>query len=443
MTAAGPMSAPATVPPGPPLPAVFQTVALLAFRRAFLKACRRRYGDVVSLRTLFGPRFAVVFDPATVSEVFRAPPECARAGAANAAAEPLHGSSSLLLLDGAEHLRQRRLLTPAFHGERMRAYETPIREAADRAIDGWPVGEPFSLLASMQALTLDVIMRAIFGVGADHDGAELERRVRAMLSSTTGRDFQRHRRAVDELLYAEIARRRVLPELDRRTDVLSIVLSGGREDETRAMTDVELHDELITLLVAGHETTASALTWAFELILHHPRVEERLRRSLAADEHGYLDAVIKETLRLRPVVTGLGRLVCERPLRVGAHEFPPGVEVTPAIDSIHAGGSYPQPEDFRPERFVNGDGPEAESWLPFGGGTRRCLGASFAAFEMRIVIARVLERAELRPATRRRERGVRRRVTPPTRAAYARALRRGRRSLPRRGARVIQAAPPV
>jgi cytochrome P450 len=419
-----------------------QTLGLLVCRTPFLNACRRRYGEVVSLRTLFGPPFVAVFDREIVAEVLRSPPRRARAGAANAAAEPLHGTSSLLLLDGDEHLRQRRLLLPAFHGERMRAYEAVIRGAADRVIDGWPVGEPFPLMPSMHSLTLDVIMRAVFGVGDNGTGGELERGVRAMLSTSGGRSFERHRRRVDELVHGEIARRRGAPDLGERTDVLSLLLRAGRGDAGREMTDAELHDELITLLVAGHETTASALTWAFELILRDRAVLERLRRSLAADEQDYLEMVIKETLRLRPVVTGLGRLVSERPLRVGAYEVAPGIEVTPVIDSIHAdAANFTRPKAFVPGRFLNG-AAGTDAWLPFGGGTRRCIGASFASFEMRIVIARVLERTQLRPLGIRPERGVRRRVTPPTRPAFARALRRGRRSLPWRGARVIQTAPP-
>jgi cytochrome P450 len=384
----------------------------------------------------------VVFDRELAGELFRAPPDCARAGAANAASEPLHGSYSLLLIDGDEHLRQRRLLLPPFHGERMRAYEPAILESADEMIDSWPVGEPFALQPSLHALTLAVIMRAVFGVGADREGAELERSVRGMLETSTGRRFDRHRHRVGELLHAEIRRRRAATDLEHRPDVLSALIRAGQEDGSEAITDAELHDELITLLVAGHETTANALAWAFELILGDTLVLERLRVTLAEGDHAYLDAAINETLRLRPVVTGLGRLVCERPLRVGDYEIEPGVEVAPAIDSIHAdAASYPQPRAFRPERFLDGAGPPAHAWLPYGGGTRRCIGASFASFEMRIVIARVLERTRLRPAGRRgpaRRRG----VTPPTRPALARALRRGRRKRPWRGARVTQVEAP-
>ena len=429
-------------PPGPPLPALVQTLGLLACRAPYLRACRRRYGEVVSLRTLFGPRFVIVFDPAVVAELFRAPPERACAGAANAASEPLHGSSSLLLLDGVEHLRQRRLLSPPFHGEPMRAYELVMRDAADRAIDSWPVGEPFALMPSMHRLTLEVIMRAVFGVADDREGAELERGVRAMLETSAGPRFERHRRLVGELVHAAIARRRAAPDLERRTDVLSALIVTGRDDPARAISDAELHDELITLLVAGHETTANALGWALELLTADRRVCERIEATLAEGDPTYLDAAVRETLRLRPVVTGLGRLVREGPLRVGEYEVAPGIEVTPSIETIHADpASYPDPAAFRPERFLNGNQAASDTWLPFGGGTRRCLGASFASFEMRVVLARVVERTRLGPAGRsgpRRRRG----ITPPTRPAFARALRRGRRAVPWRGARVIQPAPP-
>jgi cytochrome P450 len=414
---------------------------LLWGRKRFLQACRRRYGDVVRLRTLFGPPFVAVFDPDLIAELFRAPPERARAGAANAASEPLHGGHSLLLLDGAEHLRHRRLLTPAFHGERLRTYERAIRDATDRQIDTWPVGERFALSASMHELTLDVIIRAVFGIEDRARAAPLVREVRAMLSA--GRNgFERHRAAVAGHLRGEIAARREAPELEARPDALSGLIAAGREDEERALTDDELRDELVTLLVAGHETTAGALTWALALLLDHPGALARLRASLAEGETDYLDAVISEALRIRPVVTGLGRLVAEGPMAIGGFEVPPGAEVSPAIDVVHgSAATHPAPRRFRPERFLGAERPPGGSWIPFGGGTRRCLGASFAEFEMRVVIARVLERCELRAAGSL-QRGRRRRVTPPTRAAFARALRRGRRTSPSGGAPTVLTRPP-
>jgi cytochrome P450 len=408
-------------------------------------ACRRRYGDLVRFSTLFDSCFVMVFEPGLVKEVLRAPPEHLRAGEANAVLGPVVGERSVLLLDGAEHLRERRLLLPPFHGARMRAYEAVMREAADRAIESWPVGEAFELLPSMQSLTLDVIVRAVFGVDEAPRQEELKRRLRAMIDpvasrlgvlvlalsggrfgTAAGRRFEEHRRQVDELIYDEIARRRAAPDLEEREDVLSMLLLA-RDEDGEAMTDRELRDELATLLVAGHETTATALAWAFELLLRNRRVLERLRAGLAEGDD-YLGAVIKETLRVRPVILGIGRVVRGEPFELGGYLIPPGVELNPSIAGIHRRADrYRDPAAFRPERFLGDDTPDGYAWLPFGGGTRRCLGASFATFEMGVVIRRVLERARLRPSDRAPERGVRRGVT----------------FVPRRGVRVVQDTPPL
>ena len=283
-----------TLPPGPPLPRFLQTMAFVFAPAPFLDACRRRYGDVVTMGTLFDSKFVMVFDPEVVKQVFRGPPEQLRAGEANAPLGPVLGPRSVLLLDGAEHLRQRRLMLPAFHGERMRDYEQVMTAAADRTIDSWPVGETFTLLPAMQSLTLDVIMHAVFGVEEGAQQEELKRRVRAMLDpvgnraailmmmlsggrmGVTGRieRFERQRRAVDEMIYAEIARRRDAADLEERTDVLSMLLLA-RDEDGEAMTDAELRDELVTLVVAGHETTATGLAWAFEELLRAPQVLAR------------------------------------------------------------------------------------------------------------------------------------------------------------------------
>ena len=432
-------------PPGPRLPRLLQTLGFILVPARFVDACRKRYGDVVTFSSLFDPRFVMVFDPDLVKQVFRGSPEQLRAGEANAVLGPVVGDRSVLLLDGAEHLRERRLMLPAFHGERMRTYEHVMRGAADRAIDSWPLGEPFALLPSMQALTLDVIMSAVFGVAEGARQEELKRRVRALLEpvasragvllravsggrlgAAAGRTFEESRRRLDDLIYEEIARRREAADLEEREDVFSMLLLA-RDEDGRPMTDRELRDELVTLLVAGHETTATGLAWALELLLRNPAVLERLRLELAAGDEGYLEAVVKETLRLRPVILGVGRVVRGEPFEVGGYAIPPGVEINPSIAAIHRRADrYPAPEAFRPERFLGPDAPDTYTWLPFGGGTRRCLGASFATFEMRIVIRRVLERAQLRPASRRPERGVRRGIT----------------FVPERGARVRQIAPP-
>jgi cytochrome P450 len=411
----------------------------------FFDACRRRYGDLVTFGTLFDSRFVMVFDPAAVKQLFTGPPEQLRAGEANAPLGPVLGERSVLLLDGTEHLRQRRLMLPAFHGERMRAYETAMVDAADREIDGWPVGRPFTVLPSMQALTLDVIMRAVFGVEPGPRQEELKRRVRAMVDPVGTRfglllmllsggrfgaaglkRFQERRKAVDELIYEEIADRRVAPDLDEREDVFSMLVLA-RDEDGNAMTDNELRDELVTLLVAGHETTATGLAWAFELLLRNPAVLSRLKGSIAEGDDEYLDAVVKETLRLRTVVPGVGRVVRGKPFELGGYVIPPGTEINPSITAIHRrADSYPDPAAFRPERFLGSDAPDTYTWIPFGGSTRRCLGASFATFEMRVVIRRVLERARLQPLGRPEKR-----------------LRKGVTIVPKRGVRVVQPSPPV
>jgi len=323
-------------PPGPPLPRWLQTAGFIFFPARWIDLCRRRYGDVVTFRSLFDPQFVMVFDVDLVKQVFRGSPDRLHAGEANALLGPVVGERSVLLLDGAEHLRQRKLLLPPFHGERMRAYEQVMVEAADSAIDGWPVEEEFALLGSMQALTLDVIVRAVFGVTGEARSAELKRRLREMLApvasragvvllvlsggrrgSGAGERFLEQRRAVDRLIYEEIASRRGEEDLADREDVLSMLVLA-RDEGGSPMTDGELRDELLTLLVAGHETTATALAWAFELLLRNPAVLRRLRASLEEGEDAYLGAVVKETLRVRPVISGIGRVVRgEEPFQVG------------------------------------------------------------------------------------------------------------------------------
>jgi cytochrome P450 len=427
------------LPPGPKLPALLQTLGFILVPVQFIDAMRRRYGDIVTFSTSFDSGFVMVFDPETVKQVFRAPPDRLRAGEANALLGTILGQRSLLLLDGAEHLRQRKLMLPPFHGRRMRAYERVMREAADREIDGWPIGEPFAVMPSMQALTLDVITRAVFGVEEGERLTELKRRLRAMIMPVSRRlgvlilafsgrrqrgrfaEFARRRAAADELNFDEIARRRDATDLDQREDVFSLLVQA-RDEDGRPLTDQELRDELVTLLVAGHETTATGLAWAFDLLAHHPQVLERLRASLAAGEDDYLDAVVKETLRIRPVIPGVGRVVRGGPFELAGWEIPEGVEINPSIALIHRRADrYPNPQEFGPERFLSDDAPDTYTWIPFGGGTRRCLGAAFATFEMATVIRTVLDRCEIRPASRR----------------PARMERRGITIVPRDGARIV------
>jgi cytochrome P450 len=433
------------LPPGPRLPRALQTAGFIFQPARWIDLNRRRYGDLVTFRTLFDPCFVMAFDPELVKQVFRGKPDQLRAGEANAVLGPVVGEHSLLLLDGAQHLRERKLLLPPFHGERMRAYEEVMREAADRAIESWPVGRPFPLRREMQSLTLDVILRAVFGV---HDGPrlqELKRRIREMIDPTSSRlmlllfalsggrfgagvgdRFEGQRAAVDELIYEEIARRRDAPDLEEREDVLSMLLLA-RDEDGQGMSDRRLRDELVTLLVAGHETTATGLAWTFELLMRNPAALERLRASLAAGDAAYLDAVVKESLRVKPVISGVGRKVRERPFELGGYEIPVGVEINPSIAAIHRRGDrYRDSRAFHPERFLGDDPPDTYTWLPFGGGTRRCIGASFALFEMNVVVRRVIERTDLVPADRRPDKGVRQGVT----------------FVPKRGVRVLMRAAP-
>jgi cytochrome P450 len=409
----------------------------------FLEACRRRYGDAVTFGTLFDQRFVMVFDPELVKTVFQGSKEQLHAGEANSLLGPIVGQRSVLLLDGAEHLRHRRLLLPPFHGRQMLAHVETMRRSTDREIDSWPVGQPFPLLGTMQSLTLRVILQAVFGYEPGPAEEELRRRLRAMVEplsrprglmmvsavirgrgeSRGAREFAARKCAVDELVFAEIARRRAEPDLEQRDDVFSALLLA-RDEEGQGLTDQEIRDELLTLLLAGHETTATGLAWTFDLVLHSPAVLERARRG----GEDYLDAVIKESLRLRPVIPGVGRVVRGEPFRLNGYEVPPGVEINPSIRTIHRRADlYPGPAQFNPERFLGPDAPDTYTWVPFGGGTRRCLGASFALTEMRIVLARVLERTELLPAAQR----------------LAKAQFRAITLAPKGGVRVIQRRPPL
>jgi cytochrome P450 len=382
----------------------------------FLERCARRYGDFFTVRFPVG---TVVFvsNPEVIKQIFQGDPDVLHAGEGNAAPlEPLMGKNSVLLLDGPEHMRQRKLMLPSFHGERMQRYGDLMREIAEDEIRGWPVGQPFPLRPHSQAITLEIIMRTVFGIEDVDRLAHLRDRLGRMLDigmhttalasivlvpirRTIGRRiwerFQRLRDDTDAVLYDEIARRRDDPVTAERDDVLSILLQA-RDEQGRPMTDVELRDELMTLLVAGHETTATAIAWAFELLLRHPSELAKLQAELDAGESDdYLDAVIKETLRLRPVVPGVVRKLTE-PLELNGYELPAGVRVAPNIYLTHRRPDvHPEPDRFRPERFLE-QPADTYSWIPFGGGIRRCLGASFATYEMKVVIPTILRTVSLR-----------------------------------------------
>jgi cytochrome P450 len=420
-------------PPGPRMPSLLQAAFVTASPYGWMVKRWRKYGDVFSSRFPIFGRVVYVADPALVKEVFTGDAVTFHAGEANTLAlGDALGEHSLLTLDEERHLSQRKLLLPPFHGKSVRRYVEVMAEATEREVASWPVGKEIELRPRMQAITLDVILRAVFGV-RDHRRMDLFRERIPPLGETTSvlnwlpfmeRDlggitpaarFRRALAAVDELIYAEIAERRAASE-DDQDDVLTLLLRARHEDGS-PMTDTELRDELMTLLTAGHETTATGLAWAFERLLRTPRVLERLTASL--DDDDYLDAVVKETLRVRPVIVDVARKLT-RETEVAGWRLPAGTLVLPAIAVLHARPDlYESPSEFRPERFLDG-GAESYAWIPFGGGVRRCIGASFAQVEMRTVLREVLRRVRLRAPTLRPEHGVVRHVTVvPGRGARA------------------------
>ncbi len=399
------------LPPGPRAPAAVQALRYASAPLDFLIKLQRRHGDVFTVRFPFFGRLVYVTTPELVKEVFTGSPATMHAGEANATVlEPALGPNSVLTLDDAPHMRQRKLLLPPFHGERIEAYGRLMREVTLREMESWPVGEPFALRPHTQRITLAVIMRAVFGVHDERrltrfEGLieEFSRRVNAIvalpfLRRDLGRfspwaRFTRARAALDEFIYEEIALRRAEVEAGgEHSDVLSLLLEARHEDGA-PMSDEELRDELVTVLGAGHETTATGLAWAMERLLRNPDVLARLRDSLAHGDE-YLDATVKETLRARPVIVDVARKLTA-PFEVAGFELPAGTFLLPAIAALHYREDlFPEPQRFRPERFLE-DRADTYAWIPFGGGVRRCIGAAFAEYEMRVVLRAILERAEL------------------------------------------------
>jgi cytochrome P450 len=417
----------ATLPPGPTTSRLLQTVRWMYRPGPMLEDCRRRYGDMFTLRIANEGNWVFLADPDAIKQVFTGDPRVLHAGEANVVVLPLLGHHSLLLLDEGAHMSQRKLMLPPFHGERMRGYEQVMTEVAAEEIDSWPAGQPYAVRPAMQRITLEVIIRTVFGVQDDKQ----RERLRATLSGALewGSDprrmamlamigpqrlarsglFRRVREPADELIYDEIRERRGAPDLAERDDVLSMLLQARHEDGSE-MTDQQLRDQLMTLLVAGHETTASSLAWAVERLVRNPRVLARLRDEVAAGDDEYVDAVCKETLRLRPILALVLRRLTE-PMEIGGRLLPAGSNLAPCIYLMHRRPDiYPEPYDFRPERFL--ERPAGTyTWIPFGGGVRRCLGASFAQFEMRVVLRELVRRLELRASDERPERVMRRAIT--------------------------------
>ena len=403
----------------------------------WMSARRERYGDVFSSHFPFYGRVVYLAEPELAKGLLTGDPSLWHSGEATATVlEPVLGRHSVLTLDEDAHLAQRRLLLPPFHGERVRRYGELMAELTAREVDRWATGEEIEMRSRMQEVTLEVILRTVFGV---HDEERLrlfrERITRVGDSSSAliwfpilrrnlgrfspMRRFLAARAAADELIYEEIALRRAAPDAEQRDDVLSLLLSARHEDGS-PMSDTELRDELMTLLTAGHETTATALSWAIERLVRTPAAMERLHAELEHD--AYLDAVVRETLRVRPVISDVGRMLT-REAEVAGHVLPAGTFVMAAIAALHVRPDlWSDPQELRPERFLDGS-PEGDgfAWVPFGGGVRRCLGASFAQMEMRIILREVFRRVRLRAASPQDEKALVRHVTV----------------VPARGARVV------
>jgi cytochrome P450 len=438
---------PTALPDGPRMPAVAQTLVWALAMPWALDRWAARHGEAFTVTFApSGRRLVVVSDPEAVKTVFTAPPDVAPSAAGLSPIAPIMGPSSAITLTGPEHLRQRRLLLPPFHGERMREYEGTIVDATRRDMATWQLGEPMRLLERTRAITLEVILRAVFGVEAErmdrlHDaiGGLLEPLKLGMLlmvalrRPTLERPTGKLGRALDHLdavIHEELARRRAQADLAQRTDILSLLLLA-RDEDGGQMTDAELRDELVTLLLAGHETTATAVAWAVERLVRHPQKLARLVAEIDAGQGDeYMQAVVNETLRVRPVVPMVVRILQE-PLQIGGYVLPRGTRVAPSIYLTNRNPRvYEAPLLFRPERFLDSQ-PETFSWIPFGGGIRRCIGASFAMLEMKLMLRTML--SELQPSL---PRGFARRVT--RRGEWN--VRRAITLVPSAGARVVWSA---
>jgi cytochrome P450 len=392
------------LPPGPRWPAWLQSVALLRFRHRFVPRMWRRYGDVFSVRILPGGRPLVLFTrPEHAKEIFAGDPEVFHAGKGNAILGPIMGEHSLLLQDGQEHKRARRLLMPAFNGHALRGYQGLVAEVTREQVGRWLPGEEFRSLDRMNALTLEVILRVVFGVTDEERLVRLRPRVNrtvdvspAVLLGWGYPVLQRigpWKRTVenayrlDELMYAEIRERRTAGDLDRRTDVLSRLIVAGDADDR--LTDDELRDQLVTLLLAGHETTASALSWALHELGRDPAQLARAHEAARTGDDVHLEAVLKEAMRLHPVIPMVVRTLM-LPATIGGWDLPAGTTVGPSILVAHArADNHPDPDRFDPSRFV-GRNPPVNTWIPFGGGVRRCIGAGFSLMEGVVILREIL-----------------------------------------------------
>ena len=417
------------LPPGPKIPRLLQTFKWIFRPIPFMRACAEAYGDAFTIRLIGAPPMAFLSDPAAIKQVFTGDPERLRAGQAQKRIfKPLVGPNSISVLDGARHKRERKLLMPPFQGKHVQLYRDIMCEITDRSIDAWPVGTSFPIHSRLQEITLEVILRVVFG----EDNTALLSRLRALLIRWLNSNWGpltpwksvTQLRHIDRLLYDEIASRK-RSKRGERTDIVAMLVAA-RDEDGKYMSDEEIRDELMTVLVAGHETTATSMAWVVHHLLQNPDVLATARAEVASvsgngspttkltaeqiAELSYLDAVIKETARLIPVVPIVVRLLATN-MRIGYYELPAGSVATPCIYLTHQRPElWSEPELFNPDRFV-GQRVDPYTFFPFGGGVRHCLGAAFATYEMKIVLARVLSRVILRSDPRHTVRVVRRGIT--------------------------------
>ena len=414
------------LPDGPQTHPWLQTLQWLASPLEYMEACAKRYGDIFTLR--IGPVFApqvFISNPQAIQAIFSTDPKQLDSGEEAGIKSPLLGRQSMLAIAGERHRRRRKLLMPPFHGERMRAYGQLVRDITEQVTKRWTIGEFFSVRSSMQAISFQVILKAVFGLEEGSRYEKLQELLTAQLNPkrpllqammivfpalqrdlgpwSPWRQFMRQTQEIDDLIYAEIADRRAQPD-SSRTDILSLMMAA-RDEAGEPMTDVELRDELMTLLVAGHETTAISLAWALYWIHHLPQVREKLLQELDALGDNpdptsilrlpYLNAVCQETLRIYPVAMLALNRVVKSPLQIGGYKFEPGTLLVPCIYlTHHREDLYPEPKQFKPERFLERQFSPYE-YLPFGGGNRACIGMAFAQFEMKLVLATVLSNWQL------------------------------------------------
>ncbi|MEO7196674.1 MAG: cytochrome P450 [Pseudonocardiaceae bacterium] len=409
--------------PGPPLPALLQAGLIWLNPVRFVRFCHWRYGDLFTVRIPGIGTLVYLADPDDIRSVTRGDPAIFHAGEAAAPLCQIVGTKSVLMLDDDQHRRSRGLLMPAFHGDSVRRQVAEMVAITTEEVARWPVGERFPLFPRMQRLTLEVILRTVIGVHDQRRLAALRAALppmleigsplelipppRVLLSFGRWRRRAQRRAAALALLTDEITHCRTDPSLAQRTDALAMLVRGvedsgvggsGVGGSGAPMTDDELLDQLVTLLLAGHDTTATALSWAFERLTRHPALLHRTARAAEDGDDAWLDAVCKESLRVRPVVFEFGRKLTA-PVELAGHRIPAGTILTPSINLVHhSGRHYRDPEEFRPQRFLDSR-PDPAVWLPFGGGVRRCLGATFAQVEMRTVLREVLRAVELSPTT--------------------------------------------